>query len=379
MKTFKHNVGILIMLLLIPLVSCDFFGKDDEEVICKVTVSSYEGGEASVSTSEVIKGETVTLMARPDNGYIFSYWTVKGNIVSYENPYTAKVLSDTEYFANFKKENGGADFDIIEPEVVEGEDFFIEINKEEGQYSTYIQRNNVTIISIPNPGYEFECYRIGDKVVSTNSTFMIDIEELTYITVVFKSIASDKYVDLGLSVKWATCNLGADSPEEYGDYYAWGETSPKDAFYWNSYKFSNGDKITKYLTKSEYGVVDNKTVLEKSDDAAYANLKGSWRMPTKAEYEELKENCTWEFIYQNGVYGAKATSMKNGNTIFFPCAGFNDEGVFKSVGTLGGYWASSLHLGYNDVGYGLYLESENIDCGPISIRSSGLSVRAVCP
>ena len=188
-----------------------------------------------------------------------------------------------------------------------------------------------------------------------------------------------EYVDLGLSVKWATCNLGADSPEEYGDYYAWGETSPKDAFYWSSYKFSNGDKITKYLTKSEYGVVDNKTVLEKSDDAAYANLKGSWRMPTKAEYEELEENCTWEFIYQNGVYGAKATSMKNGNTIFFPCAGFNDEGVFKSVGTLGGYWASSLHLGYNDVGYGLYLKPGNIECGPISVRSSGLSVRAVCP
>lgn len=299
MRTFKYYVCIsLMMLLLMPLSSCDFTGADDEEVICKVIAISCEGGEVSTSKSEVIEGESVTLTAKADEGYIFSYWTVNGNIVSYENPYTTTVSSNIEYVANFKKEDVRVDLGVV---------------------------------------------------------------------------------DLGLSVKWATCNLGASTPEDYGDYYAWGETSSKDVFYWSSYKYSNGDKITKYLTNSEYGVADYKTVLEKSDDAAYANLGGNWRMPTKAEFDELEKNCTWEFIHLNGVYGAKATSVKNGNTIFFPCAGFNDEGEFQLVGSLGGYWSSSLHLGYNDVGYGLYLKPGNIECGPISVRSSGLTIRAVRP
>ena len=297
MKTLKHYLSLLSVLFLISLVSCGW-GSDEDDVICKVTVISEEGGEAVASANEVIEGESVTLTATPDEGYALDYWSVNGNIVSYKNPYTATVLSDTEYIAHFKKQNGGA---------------------------------------------------------------------------------YDGYVDLGLSVKWATCNLGANSPEEYGDYYAWGETSSKDAFYRSSYKYSSGDKITKYLTNSEHGVVDNKTVLEKSDDAAYANLGGNWRMPTKAEFDELEKACTWEFIHVNGVYGAMATSTKNGNTIFFPCAGFNDEGKFQSVGSIGGYWSSSLHLGYNDVGYGLYVKPGDIECGPISVRSSGLTIRAVRP
>lgn len=380
MKILKHYLRILSVLLVMSLSSCDFpWVTDEDDVMCKVTVISEEGGEAVASADEVVKGESVTLTATPDEGYVLNYWSVNGNIVSYKNPYTATILSDTEFIAHFKKQNGGADFDIIEGEVVEGEHFFIEINDEEGMVSTYIQRNEVTLISKPKEGYEFVCYRIGDKEVSTNSIFTIEITELTHISVIFRYILNDGYVDLGLSVKWATCNLGANSPEEYGDYYAWGETSPKDAFYWDSYKYSNGDKITKYLTNSEHGVVDNKTVLEKSDDAAYANLGGNWRMPTKAEFDELEKACTWEFTYLNGVYGAMATSTKNGNTIFFPCAGFNDEGKFQSVGSIGGYWSSSLHLGYNDVGYGFYVEPNNLECGPISVRSSGLSVRAVCP
>ncbi|MBR3609326.1 MAG: hypothetical protein IKL50_05525, partial [Bacteroidales bacterium] len=87
------------------------------------------------------------------------------------------------------------------------------------------------------------------------------------------------YVDLGLSVKWATCNVGATTPEEYGYYFAWGETTPKTTYYWSAYKYCNGtdDSMTKYCTNSKYGIVDNKTTLELTDDAAHVNWGGSWR------------------------------------------------------------------------------------------------------
>ncbi|MBQ7388798.1 MAG: hypothetical protein IJW01_05480 [Paludibacteraceae bacterium] len=102
------------------------------------------------------------------------------------------------------------------------------------------------------------------------------------------------WIDLGLSVKWATCNVGATSPEKYGNYYAWGETEPKTTYTWATYKWCNGsyDTQTKYCTDSSRGTVDNKTVLELADDAANVNWGGAWRMPTDAECQELIDNCT---------------------------------------------------------------------------------------
>lgn len=154
------------------------------------------------------------------------------------------------------------------------------------------------------------------------------------------------YVDLGLSVKWATCNVGATAPEEYGDYFAWGETTPKTTYDWSNYKYCNGDEysMTKYCTDSYYGTVDNKTTLELSDDAARVNWGGSWRMPTYGELSELRNtnNCTWEWTTQNGVNGYKVTSKKNGNSIFLPAAGFRGSSGLCDVTTAGLYWSSSL-------------------------------------
>ena len=129
-----------------------------------------------------------------------------------------------------------------------------------------------------------------------------------------------EYVDLGLSVKWATCNMGASSPEEYGDYYAWGETETKSTYDWNTYKWCKGSEntLTKYCTDSDYGTVDNKTVLDPEDDVAHVKWGGNWRMPTDAEIEELRENCIWKWTTQNGKNGYKVTSKKNGNSIFLP-------------------------------------------------------------
>ena len=189
------------------------------------------------------------------------------------------------------------------------------------------------------------------------------------------------YVDLGLSVKWATCNVGATSPEEYGDYFAWGETTPKTTYDWSTYKYCNGtyDSMTKYCIDSEYGTVDNKTTLELSDDAAHVNWGGSWRMPTKAEQDELRntDNCIWTWTTQNGVNGYKVTSNKNGNSIFLPAAGFRYDSNLYSAGSGGYYWSSSLYTSYSDGACYVYFGSDYVDWLS-GYRYYGLSVRPVC-
>jgi hypothetical protein len=126
-----------------------------------------------------------------------------------------------------------------------------------------------------------------------------------------------EYVDLGLSVKWATCNIGATKPEEFGDKFAYGETEPKEVYDWSTYKWCNGSEttLTKYCNDSEYGIVDDKTILDAQDDAARANWGGSWRMPTKEELNELLQKCTQELATINGIRGIRFVGS-NGNSIF---------------------------------------------------------------
>lgn len=192
-----------------------------------------------------------------------------------------------------------------------------------------------------------------------------------------------EYVDLGLSVKWATCNVGATKSEDYGDYFAWGETQPKSTYDWNTYKWCNGSSytLTKYCTNSDYGTYDGKSTLELADDAARANWGGSWRMPTKEEQDELRDNCKWEWTSQNGVEGYKVTSKKKGytkNSIFLPAAGKRSVSSFDDVGSEGKYRSSSLSTEEPNKAYYLYFSSSYV--GRIrSERCEGLSVRPVCP
>ena len=135
------------------------------------------------------------------------------------------------------------------------------------------------------------------------------------------------YVDLGLSVKWATCNVGANAPEEYGNYYAWGETTTKN-------EYSDTNSLT-------YGREDMDDISGNVNyDAATANWGGSWRMPTRAEMKELIDNCTWTWTTQNGVNGYRVTGT-NGNSIFLPAAGYCTGSSCYRVGELGYYWSST--------------------------------------
>ncbi|MBO6078483.1 MAG: hypothetical protein J6P66_07020 [Bacteroidaceae bacterium] len=225
--------------------------------------------------------------------------------------------------------------------------------------------------------------------------------------------ANYEYVDLGLSVKWATFNVGATKPEEYGDYYAWGEIEPyydagyaqeypqvhwkegKSAGYdWSSYKWCAGSSrtLTKYCNKSDYGnegFTDTLTVLAPEDDVAHVKWGGSWRMPTQKEQEELLNNCTWTGTTLNGVDGYRVTGKKEGYTdrsIFLPAANSRNGTNYAGVGGGGEYWSSSLFidfpyrarfLHFNYIYYGS-VRNDYLGVG-IHSRDAGRSVRPVCP
>lgn len=190
------------------------------------------------------------------------------------------------------------------------------------------------------------------------------------------------YVDLGLSVRWATCNVGAVKPTEYGDFFAWGETSPKDNYSWSTYKWGSGYvELTKYITEESYGIVDNKTQLDPEDDAAAANWKGKWRMPTVSELRELIDGCTWEWtddMNGSGIAGRIGVSKVNGKVIFLPAPGYSDYGRRSYEGINGYYWSSSLYSRNPDDARYLDFRSGNVRVDH-SIRYRGSSVRAVCP
>ena len=185
-------------------------------------------------------------------------------------------------------------------------------------------------------------------------------------------------VDLGLSVKWATCNVGANSPEEFGDYYAWGETEVKTDYSWGTYKWCNGsdDSMTKYCIDNDYGEVDNKTTLDPSDDVAHVRWGGKWRMPTLNEIEELCKKCSWEWTEVNGVKGCKVTGP-NGNSVFLPAVGFRGGTDVYDRGSYGHYWSATLGKFDSYGAYRLFFSSRNHDYWRSSSRGDGRTVRPV--
>lgn len=191
------------------------------------------------------------------------------------------------------------------------------------------------------------------------------------------------YVDLGLpsGTKWATCNVGAEKTIDFGEYFAWGETKPKTQYGLASYvlKIDNKPTYTKYVSNEYFGSVDNKIILESTDDAANVIWGGKWRMPTLEEQQELIEGCEW--VWTDNYNGTKISgkigiSKKNENTIFLPAAGYKQMNGLEDAGEGGYYWSSSLDPdnSYNayrlDFGDGIFLNEE-------TSRFTGRSIRAV--
>ncbi len=192
-----------------------------------------------------------------------------------------------------------------------------------------------------------------------------------------------EYVDLGLpsGTLWATCNIGASTPEEYGDYFAWGEITPKNIYDWSTYKWCKGSEnsITKYCTNSEYGYNgfrDGKKKLDLEDDAAYMYWGSHWRIPTEDQLDELIDECTWTWTTQNGVNGRMVTGP-NGNSIFLPAAGGYFAESYNEVGSWTIYWSSTLHYSKSNKVIVLGTNSENVYESVTSTRCLGFPVRAV--
>ena len=165
-----------------------------------------------------------------------------------------------------------------------------------------------------------------------------------------------EWVDLGLSVKWATCNVGASTPEGYGNYYAWGETTTKSTYNSFTYTYSS-----------------NPTTLLLNRDAVAVNWGGNWRMPTLDELKELKEKCKWTWTRR----GYTVTGP-NGNSIFLPAAGCRYYSDLDNAGSYGNYWSGSLSTDVSGYAYGLYFNSDNVGWS-YNYRYSGQSVRGVLP
>ena len=205
------------------------------------------------------------------------------------------------------------------------------------------------------------------------------------------SLAGHNYVDLGLSVKWATMNIGARKPGDFGDYFAWGATEPQDVYDWahtpyqtqNDATSSSSVRFTKYSGTGTYrdeNASDEdalKTVLDPEDDAAHVNWGSAWRMPTKEEFDELVSNCTWQWTEMYGEKGYKVRSRKNSNYIFLPAAGYASKDNLYTTVDEGRYWSSSLdsskHGGYSLYSYSRMYRVMSYD------RNYGYTIRPVCP
>ena len=212
-----------------------------------------------------------------------------------------------------------------------------------------------TAVLFPETKYYYRAF-----VTTSDSTYYGELKSFTTKKTT-EMTEHDMYVDLGLpsGTLWATMNVGANSPEEYGDYFAWGETTPKDNYNWNTYKWSQGCYvITKYNISLSYshGSPDSKGELELSDDAAYVNWGPSWRMPTVFQMQELIDNCKRQLMMINNVYGCLYISKINGASLFLPASLYrydNNSDIYDG-NTWGYYWSRTLK--HDSPQYAYYLE-----------------------
>ena len=281
-----------------------------------------------------------------------------------------------------------------------GTEYSLEYNSESGEYELNVKEDkyatidvqsrsgNSFVVLFPNEEEDtrLKCIK-GDKTYAT--TFYGDIkankvyfktgtdgtsqEPLTWTEM--QAVNGYEYVDLDLpsGLKWATCNVGASSPEEYGDYFAWGETNTKT-------EYTNDNSLTYGLTKTQLqaqGIIDENGNLTPQYDAATANWGGSWRMPTKEQMEELVEHCEWEWTQVNGVNGAKVIGP-NGSCIFLPAAGFRYAYALYDDGGIGYCWSSTPYdSDGDDIAYNLRFDDGGEGVYWVYSRSIGLTVRPV--
>ena len=272
-------------------------------------------------------GATVKIVAAPAEGAEFISWS--DDAASKELEREIILTSDSTITATF----GRAGYTLT---VLSNDETLGKVSGS-GRYDIGA---TAKIVATPAEGAEFISW--SDDTVSVELEREIILTSDSTIRATFSRAA----VDLGLpsGLKWAPCNVGANKPEEYGNYYAWGEIKPKASYLWKNYELGAYDYVygNDYSKLTKYNPTDGLTTLEAADDAATANWGDAWRMPTDGEWKELLENCTWTYTTQNGVRGCEVKGA-NGNSIFLPAAGTYNKGEDnRSKGDFGYYWSSSL-------------------------------------
>jgi len=241
----------------------------------------------------------------------------------------------------------------------------------------YSLGDTATLAVTPDEGCHFTQWSDGN---TENPRQVIVNKDSTFIAEFSVDAAGDvEYVDLGLSVLWATCNLGATKSTEAGNYYAWGELEPKKVYNWETYKFWAGkySNVTKYVHSSQYGDVDNKTQLEYIDDAARYKYGKGWHIPTKQECQELVDSCVWTRIV-DGTNGYVVTSLINGKSIFLPVTGYYIDTLLYSMSN--GYFISSSINTRHPLFYGVEYEwkYDRYQTYSSCNRQYGYPIRPVC-
>jgi hypothetical protein len=396
-----------------------------DELFAKCTLTpATVNGEKVIQVTSKINGNSIYL---PESGYYLdtgfandgyaTFWTSSlfyngyaGSGVIYETApnYAVTLIWTTSLFYGFPIRPVYGDLGVPVDNIYVDKSSLTIYPEEHATLTATVIPENATLkdcvwdtsnplIATVSPSGEVVGVNPGKTLVSVHT---LDGNLYAYCNVTVKpyeySVSVPEIVDLGLpsGLKWSSFNLGATAPEEYGDYFAWGETQPyytsldplewkfgkESGYSWPSYKWSKETtkSLTKYCSNSNYGYngfVDNNTVLLRSDDAARVNLGGKWRMPTREEQDELRNSCTWEWTSVGGVDGCKVTGP-NGNSIFLPAAGSWMENRYQYTGSYGEYWSSSLYTESPDLAYDFFVTSSLFDWGG-PYRISGLTIRPV--
>lgn len=359
-------------------------------VVHTVSVAEEANGDCSIlgidgTSATIIMGKEITVVATPAENHFFLGWFVSESEVpvSIEPSYTFTVNEDIALVAKFEE----IKYVVSVAASVNGT---VAIEGKDSDCAGFVVGSVVSVIATPDNGYGFLGWFASDceTAVSTDATYTFTVGGDVTLFAKFEKIRTYlngyEYIDLGLpsGTKWAAYNVGATAPEEYGGYYAWGETEVKDDYSPGTYKYgyfttNNG---TEYFNFSKYREENHRidrTVLEPADDVAHVKWGGGWRMPTMDECIELCENCTCEWVIVNGVGGYELTGL-NGNAIFLPVAGHKYDTSFSSG--MGYYWSSTLDVGSKNQGRASYLSlRESYGCWLSSYyREYGMSVRPVC-
>ena len=329
-----------------------------------ITISNSDGGSVSFKDSEektmhLLPGEEVTVVATVNDGYEFAGWYVGSNLVSKDAEYIFTVSAGVNLVAEF--------LEILSVTVSSSEGGVAVIKDAIENIKDVLYGESITLVATPDKDYAFIGWFIGDSEepvnIYTEYTFIVK-EDIALLAKFEEPVY--EAIDLGLSVKWASFNVGASSPEAYGGYYAWGETDEKESYYESDYLYyKNGSYINigSDISGTQY-------------DVAHVKWGGDWRMPTTDEQDELRNKCDWEWTTQNGVKGYRITGP-NGNSIFLPAAGFRAGTGINERGSYGHYWSSSLNSYSSSLADYLYFNGSFYEWYGDDCCYDGLSVRPV--